>query len=157
MQDNRGSTEVMATELHLTAQVTITADPLAVRDGLAVLFDTALLRNLVEDDRSTAEIVLAEALNNIVEHAYAHHTGEIEITLLLHQNALICRIIDTGLPMPNGSLPQGHLAEFGPSDDLPEGGFGWFLIRTLSRDLDYRRVDGRNHLSFRLETGQSAT
>lgn len=157
MQDNGEGTSALGPDLNRSAQVTIAADPLAVRDGLAILFDTALLRSLADDDRGTAEIVLAEALNNIVEHAYARHAGEIEITLLLHQNALICRIIDTGLPMPNDALPAGHLAEFAPTDDLPEGGFGWFLIRTLSRDLDYRRVDGRNHLSFRLETGQLGT
>ena len=157
MQDSDSAPQIAGTGLQKTAQVTISADPLAVRNALAVLFDSALLRSLADDDRGTAEIVLAEALNNIVEHAYAHHAGEIEITLLLHQNALICRIIDTGLPMPNDTLPAGHLAEFAPSDDLPEGGFGWFLIRTLSRDLDYRRVDGRNQLSFRLDTGQLAT
>ena len=154
MQDKAEGLQTAGPAPQRTAQVTIAADPMAVRDGLAVLFDTALLRSMAEDDSGTAEIVLAEALNNIVEHAYAQHTGEIEITLLLHQTALICRIIDTGLPMPNDTLPAGHLAQFAPTDDLPEGGFGWFLIRTLSRDLDYRRVDGRNHLSFRLETGQ---
>ena len=124
MQDNGEGFQIDGPDPHRTAQVTIAADPLAVREGLAVLFDTALLRSLAEDDRGTAEIVLAEALNNIVEHAYARHTGEIEITLLLHQNALICRIIDTGLPMPNDALPAGHLTEFAPTDDLPEGGFG---------------------------------
>lgn len=156
MQDNSGGMKMGDSDVQKSTQVTIRADPLAVREGLRVLFDTVLMRNLAKDDRGTAEIVLAEALNNIVEHAYARHAGEIEITLLLHQNALICRIIDTGLPMPNDLLPAGHLAAFEPTDDLPEGGFGWFLIRTLSRDLDYRRVDGRNHLSFRLNTGQLA-
>ena len=139
-----------------TAQIKIAANPLSVRNGLATLFDTALLRSLPDDDCGTAEIVLAEALNNIVEHAYAQHAGDIEITLLLHQSALMCRIVDTGVPMPNGTLPAGHLAQFAATDDLPEGGFGWFLIRALSRDLDYRRVDGRNQLSFRLNTVQSA-
>ena len=157
MRDKDGSAELAGLAAPRTTQVTISADPLAVREGLRILFDTMLLRSLAEDDRGTAEIVLAEALNNIVEHAYAQHAGEIEITLLLHQNALICRIIDTGLPMPDETLPVGHLAAFEPTDDLPEGGFGWFLIRTLSRDLDYKRVDGRNHLSFRLETGQFGT
>ena len=157
MQDNGLGMKTDGSGVQKSTQVTIPADPLAVREGLRVLFDTALLRSLADDDRGTAEIVLAEALNNIVEHAYARHAGEIEITLLLHQNALICRIIDTGLPMPNELLPTGHLAAFEATDDLPEGGFGWFLIRTLSRDLDYRRVDGRNHLSFRLDTGQLAS
>lgn len=140
---------------HLCAQVIIPADPMAVRDGLRALFDTILLRSLPEDGRGTAEIVLAEALNNIVEHAYARHSGEIEITLRLRGQDLVCSILDSGLPMPRETLPEGRLVPFVETDDLPEGGFGWFLIRTLSQDLDYRRVDGRNLLSFRLATNQS--
>ena len=43
----------------------------------------------------------------------------------------------------------------GAVEDLPEGGFGWHVIRTLSKDLHYRRENGRNQLSFRLDTTQS--
>lgn len=137
------------------AKVTIPGDQMAVRNGLRALFDTILLRSLPEDGRGTAEIVLAEALNNIVEHAYSSHDGEIEITLHLRQNELVCRISDSGLPMPDEKLPAGLLAPLENNTDLPEGGFGWHLIRTLSKDLDYRRENGRNLLSFRLDTQQS--
>lgn len=140
----------------LCEQVIIPADPVAVRAGLRALFDTLLLRSLPEDGRGTAEIVLAEALNNIVEHAYSRHDGEIEITLRLRGPDLVCSIRDNGLPMPNGLLPAGRLVALSSTDDLPEGGFGWFLIRSLSQDLDYQRVEGRNCLSFRLCTNQSA-
>jgi serine/threonine-protein kinase RsbW len=140
---------------HLCAQVVIPADPLAVREGLKALFDTILLRSLPEDRRGTAEIVLAEALNNIVEHAYARHSGDIEITLDLRGPDLVCRILDSGLPMPKETLPEGRLIARADVSNLPEGGFGWFLIRALSRDLDYRRVGGRNLLSFRLNTQQA--
>lgn len=154
MQDDGPGVQPYTADQQTSTQVTIPADPMAVREGLRALFDTLLLRSLAEDDRGTAEIVLAEALNNIVEHAYARHTGVIEITLLLRQNALLFRIVDSGLPMPGERLPVGQLAPLDQLDDLPEGGFGWFLIRTLSHDLDYRRVDGRNLLSFRLDTAQ---
>lgn len=137
-------------------RITIPGDPMAVRDGLQALFDTIMLRDLPEDGRGTAEIVLAEALNNIVEHAYARHQGDIEITLQLSVSGLVCRIVDTGSPMPDGVLPAGKLKPFTTDDDLPEGGFGWFLIRTLSRDLEYRRDGNTNLLSFRLDMGQTA-
>lgn len=137
-------------------RIVIPGDPMAVRHGLLALFDTILLRNLPEDGRGTAEIVLAEALNNIVEHAYARHQGDIEITLKLSPSGLVCRIVDTGVPMPEGALPAGTLKPFAEDDDLPEGGFGWFLIRTLSRDLEYRREGMNNLLSFRLDMGQTA-
>ena len=53
--------------------------------------------------------------------------------------------------MPDGGPPKGHPAELGVDmQDLPEGGFGWFLIRTLTTDLRYRREAGRNRLSFQM-------
>lgn len=137
------------------AKLTIPGNALAVRDGLRALLDTLLLRSLPEDGRGTAEIVLAEVLNNIVEHAYATHEGEIEVLLQLGQNELRCKISDSGLPMPGGQPPEGKLAPIGAFQDLPEGGFGWHLIRSLSKDLTYRCENGRNLLSFRLDTQQS--
>ncbi|MDP4034535.1 MAG: ATP-binding protein [Pseudorhodobacter sp.] len=138
------------------ARIVISADPTAVREGLRALFDTLLLRGLSMAKRGTVEIVLAEALNNIVEHAYADAGGKIELTLQLHHAELVCQIEDKGRPMPGGSLPAGELHVIEGQESPPEGGFGWHLIRTLSRDLHYRRIDGRNQLSFRLDAGQSS-
>lgn len=151
----RGKSVVQIDSPASSITLTIPGHQTAVRDGLRALLDTLLLRSLPEDGRGTAEIVLAEALNNIVEHAYAHHDGEIEVSLQLQQNELLCHISDSGLPMPGGKLPDGILAPLGAFEDLPEGGFGWHLIRSLSKDLRYRRDGGRNLLSFRLDTQQS--
>lgn len=137
-------------------RIVIPGDPLAVREGLHAIFETIMLRNLPTEGRGTVEIVLAEALNNIVEHAYARYRGDIEISLRLVASELFCRIVDTGLPMPRGVLPPGILSPIDPEAELPEGGFGWFLIRALSRDLEYRRDGQANLLSFRLDTGQTA-
>lgn len=131
----------------------IPGEALAVRDGLRALFDTLLLRTLPEGARGAAELVLAEALNNIVEHAYAAAPGQIELTLERTDGGLVCRIVDHGRPMPGEALPEGRApaanAVADPAD-LPEGGWGWGLIRALAQDLHYARRDGQNHLSFRL-------
>jgi serine/threonine-protein kinase RsbW len=34
--------------------------------------------------------------------------------------------------------------------DLPEGGFGWFLIKDLAKDVVYARVEGENRLQLRV-------
>lgn len=138
------------------ARITLPGDPLSVRNGLRALFALRLLRDLTEEARCTVELVLAEALNNIVEHAYARQPGEIELTLQLNDDALWCRIVDSGAVMPGGALPPGAAPQIGASAALPEGGFGWFLIRSLARDLAYQRIRNCNHLSFRLEAKQSA-
>lgn len=124
------------------------SDPFAVREALHRLF--VALDTLPEDDRSTAELVLAEALNNIVEHAYARWQGEIEIVVQQIDTALVCTIVDHGDLMPGGHLPDG----LPPTARLAEGGFGWHLIRALASDLKYRRIGHRNELTFRLEWGQ---
>jgi serine/threonine-protein kinase RsbW len=133
-------------------RIVISSDPMAVRQGLKSLFQSLLLQGLEEVDCGKAEIVLAEALNNIVEHAYADGSGEIELTICVNRQGLDCRIVDHGAPMPGEALPAGILAA---PEDLPEGGFGWSLIRALSEDLRYARVAGQNQLTFRLITEQS--
>lgn len=143
------------TVMQNSISLTILSDPLAVRKGLQAMLETPALQSLPADGRGTAEIVLAEALNNIVEHAYAQHSGEIEVKLTLLPGSMACEISDSGLPMPGENLPEGKLKPILPGDELPEGGFGWFLIRTLSQDLHYRRLGSRNLLTFRLNTEQS--
>jgi serine/threonine-protein kinase RsbW len=135
-------------------RIVIPSTPLAVRQALCALFDHLMTEQMSAGARDTAQIVLAEALNNIVEHAYAQGPGEIEVTIEVCAVGLTCRIMDAGRPMPGGTLPEGKLAALTPDDDLPEGGFGWHLIRTLSEDLNYRREGGRNLLTFRIATQQ---
>ncbi|MFZ1470576.1 MAG: ATP-binding protein [Paracoccaceae bacterium] len=134
------------------AQYSMTSDPVAVRDGLHMALQHPPLALLSAADRGTAEIVLAEVLNNIVEHAYAAETGPIRLCLSLGDARLICRIEDEGAPMPGATPPAGH-----PPDpvDLPEGGFGWHLIRSLSLDLGYERDGRTNRLYFTLPVEQS--
>ncbi|MDZ7905785.1 MAG: ATP-binding protein [Cypionkella sp.] len=121
------------------------------------LFAQEPLRCLSDDLRGTAEIVMAEALNNIVEHAYAAGAGAIEISVDLGETGLNCTIADYGTPMPGHSLPQGAPHALNDMDDLPEGGFGWFLIRTLAQDLQYSRIRDQNFLRFRLPAHELAT
>lgn len=132
-----------------TAHLVIESDPLAVRDALRRLLGAPPLADLADDARGSAEIVLAEVLNNVVEHAYACSHGTIEVWVRPSPSGITCRVSDRGLPLPGNRLPAGTLRCLA-GDDLPEGGFGWHMIRALACDLDYRRIDGVNHLSFRL-------
>jgi serine/threonine-protein kinase RsbW len=105
------------------------------------------VQDLPEDDRGTVELVLAEVLNNVAEHAYAGGSGPVEVGLCATPLGLACRIVDRGLAMPGGKLPDGGLPDVAPPD-FPEGGFGWHLIRSLTADLTYARSAGQNRLSF---------
>lgn len=114
--------------------------------------------DLSEEERSSVEIVLAEALNNVVEHGYPEGGGDIHLKLRRHRAGLLIQIRDRGRPMPGGRTPIGnHPATSNRKEHLPEGGFGWFLIRELARDLIYDREDGENILIFRLTLGSAPT
>lgn len=97
------------------------------------------------------EIALTEAVNNVVEHAYGDpDAGYVRMSLILKRNVLLVRISDTGRPLPEGGLTAGRPANLSvPRLMLPEGGFGWFLIRTLADDVRHERHNGTNTLSLR--------
>lgn len=140
----------------LIAQLAIPATFDAVREALETLMAGPILAEVPEDGRGMAELVLAEAMNNIVEHAYADTgMGEITLTLWQSQGEVACRITDRGASMPDAVLPIGKLADHGETEELPEGGFGWYLIRTLARDLRYARLGTLNELTFVLGGTQS--
>ena len=133
---------------------TLLSTPGAVRATLGEIGRHPVMSKLPQDARGSAEVVLAEALNNIVEHAYDHAGGKIELRLHRVRGMLLCDVFDTGAPMPNCEIPTGLAQSVDQTEDLPEGGFGWFLIRALTENLQYRRIGARNHLSFQLNIEQ---
>lgn len=139
--------------------LTIAGTAEAVRQALRQLVASPVFLDLPQDLRSSAEIVLAEVLNNIVEHAYAACDGDIhlQLTFAAPTQTLACEIIDTGAPMPGLCLPAGQSQPLGALNDLPEGGFGWFLIRSLTERLQYDHAKGENRLTLCLSAGQSAS
>ena len=103
------------------------------------------------DMRGDGAIALGEVLNNVAEHACAGLAGA-RVTLRggLTGQELWVEICDPRRPFPGGCLPAGQAVNLSlPVDALPEGGFGWFLIRSLTSGLEYRRQNGLNRLTLR--------
>ena len=123
----------------------LNADFGSVRDALGQLFPPA--DTLDEDSRAVAELVLAEVLNNVVEHAYGGAGGKIDLSLRRGAGWIAFRVADAGLPYPANALP---VVRSDPSGSLPEGGFGWGLIRALATGVAYRRAGRVNVLVFRV-------
>ena len=128
------------------------AAPEAVRDVLAELVDALSAFGLSTEECASVELVLAEAMNNIVQHAYPGiGDGEISVDIDVTPSGLLCRLGDSGIPMPRGCLPLDRNVSPGiRPETLPEGGFGWFLIGSLARDLRYTRSATGNLLEFRI-------
>ncbi|MEL7116371.1 MAG: ATP-binding protein [Pseudomonadota bacterium] len=133
-------------------RITFWSDPFEVRDVLHKLQTQWSGWGTDEELTQKAEQVVAEVLNNVVEHAHREDPeGEIILTCVRGKSepTLKFEIRDDGIPMPGLQLPSGKLAEFGPDTaDLPEGGFGWFMIRELTQNLDYQRAGDWNVLRF---------
>jgi serine/threonine-protein kinase RsbW len=137
-------------------QLNLVGTFLDVRLALQRLRQVLTDQGICDDDAGRTEIVLAEVLNNIVEHAFSGRTDRgIQIDVVADDGHLRIAVTDEGQPMPRSLLPHNMLTP-NPSeyDTLPEGGFGWFMIRDLAKDLAYSRCGGRNHLSFAMELGE---
>lgn len=128
----------------------------AVRNGLAQTMACIAPLALSADEAGTVELVLAEALNNVVEHALAATEGQttVEIRGNHGPDGLRLSIIDQGAPMPDGQAPRPQAPDLDVAlIHMPEGGFGWFMIHTLAQDVRYARVGNRNHLTLLLSVG----
>ncbi|MBK4214462.1 ATP-binding protein [Paracoccus caeni] len=106
------------------------------------------------------ELVLAEVMNNVAEHAgFGDQTAParlpwIHVTVVRHDSGIACAITDDGISLPEECLaPRSMPAP--DSDDLPEGGFGWCLIQGLTQSLCYYREKHRNFLAFSVPMEQA--
>ena len=140
---------------HHELRLIFAPDPLAVRTALKSAIGGLQKLNMPPDACGSAELVLAEVMNNIVEHAFADgRDGVIELRIDQHDTGVHCEVLDDGAPMPGGEHPIGQPANLEVDlEDLPEGGFGWFLIGQLTEDLCYERRNDRNRLRFKLNSG----
>lgn len=119
----------------------IAAEAAAVRSLLQRLEAGPALCGLSDAERECTLLVLAEALNNVVEHAYAGAPGWIGVVA---RPGRAWRIVDGAAAAP---------AATGTSrmpDHPAEGGFGWPLIHALTDEVRMRRRLGKNVLTLRM-------
>ena len=97
------------------------------------------------DTQGHLELILVEALNNVVEHAYKDDsTGNILIELEKENNKTIIKITDSGAAAPGTVLIEG--SELPNENTLPEGGWGLCLIQALADKIEYFRYPNHNTL-----------
>jgi serine/threonine-protein kinase RsbW len=129
-------------------RITAPATPIAVRGVLLAVDDFLSGLDCPAELSARLRIALSEVLNNIVEHACPGLAGaQMHVTITAKGDGLSVVVRDPGRPFPGGVLPEGRAADVDVSaDDLPEGGFGWFLIRAVTDGLDHERRQGWTRL-----------
>lgn len=128
------------------------ATPLNVRETLEHIDAHLAHAGQSEDFRSNMQLVLGEVLNNIAEHAYPEgEDGKFWVRFRDAGDELAVCVCDHGRPMPDEQLPNASAPDFGDGlMDLPEGGYGWFIIGELTNELSYKRDGNDNLLQFRM-------
>lgn len=96
-------------------------------------------------------LALAEVLNNLVEHGYKDQGAQpVAIRLWRARGLATVCIADRGTPLPPGITElTAALADPDPMaalEALPEGGWGWMLIRESVDRIEYWHQDGENLL-----------
>lgn len=130
----------------------------AVRRALRTTLAALRAMGLNPDAGGLVELILAEVLNNVTEHACATRGhGLVELEVWPAGEILSVRVRDDGIPMPGGAFPPARWPDPAAAPGgLPEGGFGCGIIRKLAGDLAYRRDGTRNELCFTIAPGRLA-
>lgn len=123
-----------------------------VRKASAALAEFAQATQLDEELRGIVELILVEALNNVIEHAYQGKDNHpIEIEFKQTDKEVLITIEDQGIAVPvavtqrhqeNNTLPITMPNEAA----LPEGGWGLGLIEALADRIEFSTQEGGNLL-----------
>jgi serine/threonine-protein kinase RsbW len=110
----------------LSIRYEFVSDPEIVHSILQRATDELGTGNSSANDKANVEIVMAEAINNIIEHAYQFERNQpVDILLTEHCGYLTITFVDEGRPMPFGQIPAENSNDINCSpNNLPEGGFG---------------------------------
>jgi len=130
------------------ATLRIAADTTQFRHASAWLSETGAALGVPPEGLQRLDLCLNEALANVVGHGRCDSPIELRLESLDDAQGPEARVtvIDQGpgfdATQAPGAARPASLAEAEP------GGLGLLMIRSFSDTLDYRRLDGRNHLSF---------
>ncbi len=120
------------------------------------LRDFCLDNNIDENTTSVLELMLVEAVNNIVEHAHKGKSGfVIDAQFKIDEREVTIIIIDDGsyfLDTKNKhqviTIPENAV------DELPEGGWGLGLIESIADNVEKYNVNGTNILVLTKNIGE---
>jgi anti-sigma regulatory factor (Ser/Thr protein kinase) len=106
-------------------------------------------RNIPEPIAYKFNLALDETLTNAISYAFADGgRHQIDVRVENRDGYLTATVSDDGAPFDPLSQPPADV--HAAVEDRKIGGLGIHLLRTLMDTVEYRRRDGRNHVTFRI-------
>ncbi|EIJ33919.1 ATP-binding protein [Thiothrix nivea] len=100
---------------------------------------------LSDDKLGQLELMMVEAVNNVIEHAYQLQAGnDVHVRVEYNPQEVHLIISDHGHAMPDELHAEAR--DMPDPEDLPEGGWGMGLIHALADSIRYIRDARGNHL-----------
>jgi serine/threonine-protein kinase RsbW len=103
---------------------------------------------LGETEASKMEVCVVEIVNNAIKHSYHLQPGhDVDITISLFPERIEFSIVNTGEPM---KAREAGRMDYDPKNvqELPEGGMGLYIVKSIMDEMTYQCVDGVN--TFRM-------
>lgn len=94
---------------------------------------------------SQLDLIMVEAVNNVIEHAYQMEAGhEVGVRLMYQSHQVELVVSDRGHTMPEDVHKGNH--DIQDPFALPEGGWGLSLIQAMADSFHYVTDEHGNHL-----------
>lgn len=116
-------------------RLTIPAKPEYITLCRLALTGISRLRPLSEETLGDLKLALTEACSNSIRHAYANGDGTVDIRYELHPDRLVIEVADDGEGFDPPETRDGD-------GELPEGGLGIAIIRSVADELEIGSGDG---------------
>ncbi|MBJ3776348.1 ATP-binding protein [Acuticoccus mangrovi] len=91
-------------------------------------------------------LILEELIANVINHGAAPGGPRVAVSVSRDGADIVGEVRDNGIAFDPLSRPAPDVTM--PLDERPIGGLGVHLVRTLTRDLSYRRDDAHNVTRF---------
>ena len=119
-----------------------------IRRATALVDEFGARHGLGREDAAAIHVVLDEVLSNAIRHGLAGAASHaITMTLDIDGSDILVEIVDDGVAYDPTQSPAPVLA--GTLGERMEGGMGVAFVRALTDSIEYRRIDGQNHLLLR--------
>ncbi|MCK5918104.1 MAG: ATP-binding protein [Cocleimonas sp.] len=129
----------------LMVNCSITSDFSEVRKLSSELQYFCDQEQLNSDISGVLELILVEAVNNVIEHAYDNKPGfPIDVKFEAFLTKVVICIKDQGLAVPDVVRNRDAKTDMPNITELPEGGWGLGLIYTLADDIEHSNKNGFN-------------